>query len=502
MTKNLIIAALLAAVAWLAGQLYWQAGEAPRQAPPVDAGTQAPAALPSPPASDDETAVPELEPEPLPEPDRFQGIRDTLAAMGGDPGLAGMAFGFCLLDPLGAPVVAENAGVGLIPASSLKTVTAAAALEILGPEFRFETKLIATGDLDAATGALAGDLVIAGGGDPTLADADLRGWVEAVRQRGINSVAGSVVGDGSIFPGEPVGDFWGWGDVGNGYGSPASGLNFNHNRFVARFRAGAAEGDPAAFLGASPEVPGGEFANFVTTGAPGSGDGVMIYGGPNAARLHLRGTVPPGADAFPVTGAAPDPPRFAAHAFSNALREAGIEVQGGVSVGRVAEPDGAPLLVHQSAPLIEILGHLLEVSDNHEAECVFKMLGVVAHRPPADAIRDHWAARGLDLSRARIVDGSGLSRANFIAADDLSRLQFLAASGDHGALYAEALNAHFGGKVRWKGGAMSSVRSYTGLVESASGERFAFAMLFNHYQDARAVSRWRDALVRAIMEVE
>ncbi|MEZ5301192.1 MAG: hypothetical protein R3F11_11140 [Verrucomicrobiales bacterium] len=96
MTKNLIIAALLAAVAWLAGQLYWQDGEVPRQAPPVDAGTQAPAALPSPPAAGDETAVPEPEPEPepLPEPDRFQGIRDTLDAMGGDPGLAGMAFGF------------------------------------------------------------------------------------------------------------------------------------------------------------------------------------------------------------------------------------------------------------------------------------------------------------------------------------------------------------------------------------------------------------------------
>ncbi|MEZ5301189.1 MAG: D-alanyl-D-alanine carboxypeptidase [Verrucomicrobiales bacterium] len=156
--------------------------------------------------------------------------------------------------------------------------------------------------------------------------------------------------------------------------------------------------------------------------------------------------------------------------------------------------------VHQSAPLIEILGHLLEVSDNHEAECVFKMLGVVAHCLPADAIRDHWAAR-LDLARARIVDGSGLSRANFIAAEDLSRLQFLAASGDHGALYAEALNAHFAARW-WKGGAMSSIRSYTGLVESASGGRFAFAMLFNHYQDARAVSRWRDALVRAIMEVE
>ncbi|MEZ5301191.1 MAG: hypothetical protein R3F11_11135 [Verrucomicrobiales bacterium] len=97
--------------------------------------------------------------------------------------------------------------------------------------------------------------MIAGGGDLTLADADLRAG-----SRRCGSAAstryGSTVGDGSIFPGEPVGDFLGVGDVGNGYGSPASGLNFNHNRFVARFRAGAAEGDPAAFLGASPEVPG------------------------------------------------------------------------------------------------------------------------------------------------------------------------------------------------------------------------------------------------------
>ena len=406
--------------------------------------------------------------------------------------LAGAAIGFCLINAEGEAVLAEDAETAFIPASSLKTLTTATALEILGPDFRFTTELKSAAPIK--DGVIQGDLVIIGGGDPMLSVDDLKDWAADLKLRGLVRVAGGIRGDASVFPGSLYGDFWNWGDIGNGYGSGVAGLNLNHNRYTIMFCAGAALGSPASILGTEVEIPGVVWNNEVTTAAPDSGDGLVIHGGETTSLIHLRGTVPLGAAKFQVNGAVPDPAGFAVHQFRRALQEVGIQLGAG---SPSMAPPAHSLLQHSSPPLIEIITSIHASSDNHETECVFRMLGVKAAKPSAEVIREHWKARGLEFIGLRMEDGCGLARADFIRPLDLARLQLLAGQGPQGAAYKASLLSQDG--LRWKGGAMSGVRTFTGYVTGKSGTEYCFAFMVNHYTDGKAVSELSKRVMEAML---
>lgn len=436
-------------------------------------------------------------------------LHRALAEALSDPSAAGSAFGISVQDEAGQSLFSHQEHQALIPASSLKTLTTATALELLGADFRFHTRLLATAQL--VEGVIAGDLILLGGGDPTLSLAHLGQCAAALRAQGLREVRGSVLGDGSHFGGSLYGDFWDWGDIGNGYGSPVCGLNLEHNRYTALFAPAQEEGRPAAFIGAQPEVPGITWISEVRTGPEGGGDGVMIHGGERATRLHLRGTVPARQPQFRVSGAVPDPELFAAHHLRAQLMQHGIRITGTASsrssvpqrqgTATEASPTEAlhELWQHQSAPLPDIITTLHASSDNHETECIYRTLGLRTGLPPAEAVRRHWQERGLTFSALRMEDGCGLARADYITAHDLARLQMLAAQGPQGGLYLESLPATLEGSVRYKGGAMSGVRSITGLATRPDGKRLAFALLVNHFSNPRAYAHLRESLVRSLV---
>lgn len=457
--------------------------ESPRPEPVAPAP---PVEIPTPPVIEPEPPAPE------PPPSRFTGIETMLEAARENAALAGAAIGLCLIDSEGEMVVNQHADTAFIPASSLKTVTTATALEALGPEFRFTTELRATAKI--ANGVITGDLVIVGGGDPMLKPEDLAAMVAKLKAQGLLRITGTVRGDGSLFAGSIYNDFWNWGDIGNGFGSAVSGLNLNHNRFSGWFRAGETVGSATAFLGTRPDVPDVLWKNEVVTGAADSGDGVMIHGGEKTPVVHLRGTVPLGAHEFHVKGAVPDPVRFTEHHLRRSLIEAGIEVGTG-STGSVSADH--LLLKHESPTLIEIIKSIHATSDNHETECVFLTLGLKADKPPIEVIRSHWAGRGLAFTGLRMEDGCGLARADFIRPADLARLQFLAGKGPHGAAYKASLLSR--GRLRWKGGAMSGIRTFTGYATTEADEEFCYALMVNHYTDGKAVSAFCQTVLDALM---
>ncbi|OYW29861.1 MAG: D-alanyl-D-alanine carboxypeptidase/D-alanyl-D-alanine-endopeptidase, partial [Chthoniobacter sp. 12-60-6] len=372
-------------------------------------------------------------------------LRDALAT----PELAGTAMGFSLLDSKGEVVLDENATTALIPASSFKTLTTATALEVLGPDFHFTAELKSTAPIQA--GIIKGDLVIVGGGDPMLKLADLKAWAAELKKRGLVRVTGGIRADASIFSGSLYGDFWNWGDIGNGYGSGVTGLNLNHNRYIVVFRAGPEVGSPAELLGINLEIPDANWKNEVTTGPEDSGDGVVIHGGESTTAIYLRGTLPLGAEKFQVQGAIPDPASFAAHHFRAALIAAGIQV--GTTAGTATATHS--LIKHESPPLLDIIKSIHATSDNQETECVFRMLGVKGGKPPAEVIREHWKTRGLEFIGLRMEDGCGLARADFNRPLDLARLQHYAGTGPQGAAYKASLLTKDG--LTWKGGAMSGI---------------------------------------------
>ena len=437
------------------------------------------------PAPQPVTVLPEPTPPPHP-------ITTLLREAHANTALAGAAIGFCPINAKGEIVLAEDADTAFIPASSLKTLTTATALEILGPDFRFNTELKSTTPIK--DGIIQGALVISGGGDPMLAVGDLNSWAADLKQRGLTRVTGGIRGDGSLFQGSLYGDFWNWGDIGNGYGSGVSGLNLNHNRYIVMFRAGVSVGSPAELLGINLDIPDTNWKNEVTTGSAESGDGVVIHGGESTSAIHLRGTVPLGVAKFQVAGAVPDPVSLAAYLFRKALQSAGIQV--GASKASAGQATHS-LLQHSSPPLIEIVKSIHTTSDNHETECVFRMLGVKAGKPSAEVIREHWKTRGLDFIGLRMEDGCGLARADFIRPQDLARLQFLAGQGPQGVAYKASLLSKDG--LKWKGGAMSGVRSFTGYVTGKSGEEFCFAFMVNHYTDGKAVSELSQRVMDAML---
>jgi len=437
-------------------------------------------------------AEPPVSPPPVsPPPATPHPITTLLQEAHADPALAGTAIGFSLLNPKGEVVLDENATTAFIPASSLKTLTTATALEILGPDFHFTTTLKSTAPIQ--NGLIQGDLLIIGGGDPMLKLDDLKAWATELKKRGLTRITGGIRTDATLFSGSLYGDFWNWGDIGNGYGSGVAGLNLNHNRYILVLRAGAAVGTPAELLGINLEIPDADWKNEVTTGPADSGDGVVIHGGENTTAIHLRGTVPLGATKFQVKGAVPAPARFAAHHFRAALITAGIQV--GSSTGTA--PAKIELLKHPSPPLLDIIKSIHATSDNHETECVFRMLGVQASKPPADVIFEHWKTRGLEFHGLRMEDGCGLARADFIRPLDLARLQYLAGTGPQGPAYKASLLTQDG--LTWKGGAMSGIRTFTGYAKSKSGQEYCYALMLNHFTERQPISELSQRIMDAML---
>ncbi len=405
---------------------------------------------------------------------------------------AGAAVGFCVLDEHGEILFASPlAETALSPASALKTLTTGAALALLGPDFRFETRLAATTPPDG-NGTISGDLVLIGSGDPTLTSGDLDALADGLP--GLKTVTGSLLADASVFPENPVSDHWNWGDLGNAYGAGAFGINLGWNRMSIRFRPGGSPGEPAELLGSDPAPGDLEWINHVTTGRAGSGDGTVVYAEPYGRRVTLRGTVPAGADVFSVRASLADPPAFAAGHLRDRLAGRGVKF-----LGEAATSPGVHVLAtHRSAPLAEIVDHLHCVSDNLESQCLFLTLGNLSGTDPAEAVRTYWEKQGIDFSGLRLLDGSGLARANTIRPLDLARVNFAARHGPHGRRFLQSLNESGNGGFRAKAGAMSGVRSDVGFILFPDGREYTFALVANAVPPSEDFWQIRYRLLTAI----
>lgn len=412
---------------------------------------------------------------PMPSRSTGNAIESAFLEWSADPALAGALVGFCVLDESGKTVFASPlAGKALSPASALKTVTTAAALEVLGPDKQFTTQLFQGGKI-TPSGQLNGGLLISGGGDPTFSSSDIAAFTHAVVKAGIRQINGKVEAGygGKEYP---VSDHWNWGDIGNAYGAGAYGLNLDHNRIAITFQPAAREGDPATLLNDAPPTKDTRWVNQVLTGPAGSGDRVSVYSEPYGRTITLRGTVPLGESEFTVYGAMPDPAARTKEVFRASLEAAGVKVV----EGEMPQVDHLDTLVfHKSAELAEIIDHLHKTSDNLEAQCLFLKIGLEQGTDPAEAVRNHWESRGVAFTGLRLIDGSGLARANMIRPLDLAKVNHAARRGPHGERFRHSLTSYLDGKVRSKLGAMSGVKTEVGFLTLEDGREVTFALMAN-----------------------
>ncbi|MBD3226162.1 MAG: D-alanyl-D-alanine carboxypeptidase/D-alanyl-D-alanine-endopeptidase [Caldithrix sp.] len=403
----------------------------------------------------------------------------------------------------------------LAPASGLKLFTSAAALDRLGGNFRIQTPLYYSGDIDSK-GVLHGDVILVGKGDPTLGSTIIKKsrplndvldhWVNALQKSGIKQIKGHIIVDISIFNNNRVPGYWPWIDIGNYYGAGTSALSIHDNLYYLHFRPGRSPGMPAKIRTTEPKMEGLNFKNFIKTGTPGSGDQGYIYCAPGQNTAVLRGTIPAGFDTFTIKGSMPDPALFAAKAFKKRLETSGVDVQNTAitSATNRTYDENKRLCIIQSPPLRDIIYILNKKSVNLYAEQLVKLMDYKTNQKPGDLnrglkiIKKFLNEQDIDTSSITLFDGSGLSRTNRISALAMAELLLQMTKHSEFTAFYESLgiagdanesgsyknfgeNTIIAGNARVKTGLINGVRSHSGYVKSQSGEIITFSMIANNY---------------------
>ncbi len=433
---------------------------------------------------------------------------------------------------------ARHAHQNFTPASVTKLFVTAAALEQLGPDFRYVTRLMADGPV--VNGVLQGNLIVRGAGDPAIGGrftngdrtATFRTWADSLRRRGIHRIAGNLIGDDDYFDDTPLGTGWSWDDLTYWYAAEISALSFNDN-CVDVLIEGRHPGEPGRLSWEPPTTYVTLINQTYTTSARQQlKEGYRRLLGTNTIVLFSR--VPEGQrDIESLT--VHNPTRFFVHVLREVLLAEGIAVDGKpVDVDDLSiKPDyTAPHLwtvaTYTSPPLSEIVRVINRRSQNLYAEMLLHTLG--AERPVPDstlapgsaemglaAAARTWLRARIDTSRLQLVDGSGLSAQNLVSPEATVRLlAYMATHPDRtvwqtfymslpaGGEEATTLQDRFRtgrahGNVRAKTGTLSNTSALAGYVRTASGRLLAFAIFCNHYTvPTRQVRRTIDAFVEQL----
>jgi D-alanyl-D-alanine carboxypeptidase/D-alanyl-D-alanine-endopeptidase (penicillin-binding protein 4) len=382
-----------------------------------------------------------------------------------------------------------NAQTGMVPASTQKIITSASAFEMLGTDFRYQTKI------DVAESTSGKLLVVNASGDPSLGSwrweaTNSKNVMEAIatsiKAKGINKLKDKVLFVQNNWETQATPRGWTWEDMGNYYGAGARAFNWNENQYNLTLQPGKKEGEQVSILKMTP-ASGNSFSliNELKTGAIGSGDQSIIYAAEGSSIGHIRGTVPSGTATFTVKGSMPNPQSFFTASLNDALKEKGIallESNDGISSEKLSTVQ--PLTAITS-PTLDSLNHwFMKESINLYGEAFVKTIAlkqknVAATDTGLAIIRYFWSARGIDKSALHILDGSGLSPANRVTpAAMVAVLQYALQRPWYNQFY-NALPTMNG--IKMKSGYISGVRSYAGYVKSSSGTTYSFAFIVNNF---------------------
>lgn len=391
----------------------------------------------------------------------------------------------------------------MMPGSAIKIVTGAIAGDALGWDHRFETRVATLSPLE--DGVLRGDLLVIGGGDPSISErgrtpGTLRRLARELRAAGLTRIEGGIVGDDDLFDDRGYGDGWTLDNLPYGYSAAASALEYNEGSVDLVITAGTAAGEPVD-IWVRPE--GGELRidNRLTTAAEDAPGALTLHRRPGSAHVVVQGQIPAKARPFVRTASVDNPTKFFVTAFRHALRAEGIDVAGDAidvdELSRKPEMGGAvTLAVHKSPPLRELVESMMHVSQNQYAEILLKAAG---GRPKAQEILRRWnVADGSYV----IADGSGLSRYNYVTSGGLVRvLQEMHGSATHhdafpgtlavvgrdGTLVQRLSHTPAAGRVRAKTGTVDNVRAIAGYIETDGGDTLVFSMIANNFTGPTAV---------------
>ena len=420
----------------------------------------------------------------------------------------------------GRVMLEENADKWMQPASNMKLYTVAAALDRLGPDYRFITSVYAPSRADAS-GTIRGDLVVYGRGDPSYAtrfnaanDTDYYRAIDDLATRitaaGVRRVEGDLVGDESYFTGGPLPTGWEWDDLQWWYGAEVSALTVNDNSVDLSVKPGARVGDPCRIT-IGPDTSAVTIVDRTKTSDRGTTRELSVHRPLGQNTIEIRGTMPLDDRGLTASLAVSRPALVFVTMLRTALERRGVVFTGNVrTLDAQARADGNPLPVstlveiatRQSPPLSVVAAQTLKPSQNLYAELILRALGKAtsanqkqtSEEAGIAAVKDFIARAGVAPDRLVMRDGSGLSRANLVTAEATTQLlvymnlhrtgpvfrEALPVAGLDGTLRNRMKGTPAQNNVRAKTGTLGTATSLSGYVFSASGERLVFSLMINN----------------------
>ena len=405
---------------------------------------------------------------------------------------------YIIEESTGNVVFERNAGIGLAPASTQKIITGAAAYEMLGKNFVYNTPVSTNGNIEK--GALMGDLLLKGSGDPsfgswrfaaTKKEVILAKVVSTLRSLGIKEVQGYLYLDESSFSYQSTPGGWIWDDIGNYYGAGSRAINWNENQYDLELAPGKQPGDSTRMISKGKGTANFQLNNQIKTGKRGSGDNGYIYLSPYSVYGFTTGTIPLQEKSFTISGALPYPALSLAEELKMQLQAAGIRLKKGIRLYTGTEDyhidDLKPvreLLVFQSPPLDSLIYWFFKKSINLYGEALvktmaFKKKGYGETEAGVDMVRDFWKRNGIEITELNMVDGSGLSPLNRVTTHAQVAILQYAKKQPWFAGFYDAIPEY--NKMKMKSGTINGVKGFCGYQRSANGKEYIFSFLVNNY---------------------
>ncbi len=407
-------------------------------------------------------------------------------------------------------IIEEFNGEHLIrPASNLKLVTSAAFLDLLGPDYTFETTLFATGS--AIENRWEGDLYIRGTGDPSINgeayDDPLflfRQWAEVFDSLGIDTIEGDIIAHDGFFDDVPYPRGWEWDDLSYYYAPEISALSFNFNVVDLEVIADGEPGTVPSITWFPFETTYVEFINEqrVTPANTSYDESYRRELGRN--KIYLRSTLPRGmVETEPLS--VPNPSLYFIDTFRKFLGREGITHRGNLRT--MAEPvswqEGSftKLHEHRSKPLYTMIQWMNRESDNLYTEMLLKVVAAEKFKVPGstelglEAVKDFMQNHGFDTTAVTLRDASGMAPATLLKTSDLNRFlveiqsesyfdrfyNSLSVGGQNGTLSFRFGGGNLNGNFHGKSGFLSGVRSISGYLTTREGNRLIVTIATNNY---------------------
>lgn len=437
-------------------------------------------------------------------------LTDQIDEVLDDPRLDGTLAGVVVQDAdTGERLYEHNPDDRLVPASNMKMLSSAAAMEILGPDYTFTTTVHTDGVIRGNSGVMHGDLYLTGGGDPTMLAEDFDSLAAQVADSGVRMVRGDLIADDTRFDDQRLGPWWMWGDEDFYYSAQISALSVGPNEdydagtIIVDTAPGADAGDSAE-VSIIPDTDYITIDNQATTVEAGGTTAIEITRERGSNTWTVSGTIAADADTSRVWRAVWEPTGMAAAVFVDALEDHGVRVRGDVRTGEPTPDDAEEVASHESMTLTELLNPYMKLSNNGHGEVLLKTMaaeveGTGDWPTGAAVVSDYLHSEGMS-EEIRLVDGSGLSRGNQIPAGEFATFLYeiqdaewfeewhqefpVACAGERmvgGTLNARMCDTPAEGNVHAKTGTLTGVTALGGYVTDADGRDLVFSIMFNNH---------------------